>query len=219
MRLEDEKGGLGGHGALQDQDRPSAALDQGFAGLNSGPMSAALERIAIVGCSGAGKSTFARAIGARLGLPVVHLDRLFWKPGWRESEPAAFRDAVDAVASGERWVTDGNFTSASALRFSRAQAIVWITRPRAVCLWRAVRRSALAFGRTRADLAPGCPERFDLAFYRYIWSWETATRPRLEAAIAEQGGAAHLVRLNSDLATTAFLKTPEKFIHGQATNL
>lgn len=166
-----------------------------------------MQRIAIVGCSGGGKSTLARALGARLGLPIIHLDTLFWKPGWVESDPDAFRAALDAAVSEDRWVSDGNFTGASALRFARADTIIWIALPRWVCLWRAFRRSVLAFGRSRSDLAPGCPERIDLAFYAYIWNWDRLTRPKMEQALRDHGAPARLIRLADDRAVRDFLAT------------
>jgi adenylate kinase family enzyme len=175
-----------------------------------------MDRIAIVGCSGGGKSTLARALGARLGLPVVHLDTLFWRPGWVESDLASFRSAVDAAASGERWVMDGNFTSASHLRFQRADTIVWVDQPSPVCLWRAVWRAVTAFGRVRADLAPGCPERIDLAFYRYIWTWQRVTRPKMEQAIAVHGARAHLIGLRGDRQMAAFADEPDHFLAGRS---
>ena len=164
-----------------------------------------MDRIAIVGCSGGGKSTLARALGARLGLPVIHLDTLFWKPGWVESPGDAFRVVADEAARAERWIIDGNFTDAAGLRFQRADIIVWVDPPTSLCLWRAFRRAVTAFGRARTDLAPGCPEKIDLAFYGYIWSWNRVTRPKMEAAIATHGLGARLVRLRSDREVEAFV--------------
>jgi len=168
-----------------------------------------MQRVAIVGCSGGGKSTLARALGEHLGLPVVHLDTLFWKPGWVESPLDEFRPRVEAAAGEDRWVIEGNFTSASALRFARADTVVWIEPPVPLCLWRAIRRVLFNYGRTRADLAPGCPERFDLAFYRYIWSWNRVTRPKMERALAEFAPGARLVRLPSDAAKQRFMASLE----------
>ena len=62
-----------------------------------------------------------------------------------------------------------------------------------------------SFGRTRADLSPGCPERFDLAFYAYIWNWNRVTRPKMARAIAELAPSARLVRLTSDRQKALFL--------------
>jgi adenylate kinase family enzyme len=164
-----------------------------------------MERIAIVGCSGGGKSTLARALGARLGLPVVHLDTLFWKPGWIESNLDEFRPKVEAAANEPRWIIEGNFTSASALRFARADTIVWIELSVWLCLWRALARMLLSFGRTRADLSPGCPEKFDLAFYRYILDWNRLTRPKMAKALADLAPNARLIRLTSDRRKAEFL--------------
>jgi adenylate kinase family enzyme len=164
-----------------------------------------MQRIAIVGCSGGGKSTLARALGERLGLPVIHLDALFWKPGWVESEREVFRQAVEAAVAAPRWVCEGNFTGASAARLARADTIVWLERPRLTCLWRAFRRAVSGLGRARADLAPGCPERIDLGFYAYIWTWNRITRPKMAAAIARHGAGAAVVRLADDRAVRAWL--------------
>ena len=105
------------------------------------------QRIAIVGCSGAGKSTLARRIGARLDLPVIHIDTLFWRPGWTQADTAEFQAAANAAAAGEQWVIDGNFDRTGRLRFERAELIVWLEPPMLLCLWRAVWRALTGFGR------------------------------------------------------------------------
>jgi adenylate kinase family enzyme len=164
-----------------------------------------VKRIAVVGCSGGGKSTVARALGAALGLPVVHLDALFWQPGWLESEPEPFYAAVETALAGEAWVCDGNFTSVARFSLARADTIIWLDRPTSLCLRRAVWRAVTGFGRTRADLAPGCPEKIDFAFYKYILTWNRAARPRLEAAIDTFGAQAKLIRLRKDREIAAWL--------------
>jgi adenylate kinase family enzyme len=168
-----------------------------------------MERIAIVGCSGGGKSTLARAVGERLGLPVVHMDTLFWKPGWVESDADSFRVLVDEAAATERWVMDGGFVSYSAVRFARADTVIWVDRPMWLCLWRAFARMLLNFGHSRADLAPGCPERFDFAFYLYILNWNRKMRPKVARALAEQASHARIIRLSSDRDTARFLAALE----------
>jgi adenylate kinase family enzyme len=164
-----------------------------------------VKRIAIVGCSGGGKSTVARALGSALGLPVVHLDALFWQPGWVEPERAPFHAAVDAALAGDRWVCDGNFTSVACFSLARADTIVWLDRPTALCLRRALWRALTSYGRTRADLAPGCPEKIDFAFYRYILTWNRLARPRLQAAIDAFGAQARLIRLRNDREISGWL--------------
>lgn len=67
-----------------------------------------MQRIVILGNAGSGKSTLARAIGERLGLPVVHLDTLFWEPNWVETDAEQFRTRVREAVASDTWVCEGN---------------------------------------------------------------------------------------------------------------
>ncbi len=163
-------------------------------------------RIVIVGCSGSGKSTLARAIGATTGLPVTHLDALWWHPGWSpHPDPPAFRAQVNAIAAGDDWIIEGGFTEGTELRFERAELAVLFDLPTPLCLYRAIRRWATYRGRVRPDLAPGCPERFDLEFYRYIWTYRRAKLPVVEARLARHFRG-RTVRLTRDAETRALLE-------------
>lgn len=90
--------------------------------LSALPEQPPIRRVAVVGTSGSGKTTFAGRLAERLGLPRIELDALHWEPGWRAVEPARFRERVEAVTSAETWVIDGNY---SAVR-SPAQADDWL---------------------------------------------------------------------------------------------
>jgi adenylate kinase family enzyme len=135
------------------------------------------KRILILGPSGAGKSTLARRIGARLGLPVVYLDTINWNPGWVQTEREKFRARVAEQAARDAWVMDGNYTHDLDLRLPRAQAVIWLDLPRYIYFPRAVWRSIRNYGRDRDDLGPGCPEKFDLSFFRdWVWTYPTRSR-------------------------------------------
>ncbi|MBX3490482.1 topology modulation protein [Parvibaculum sp.] len=164
-----------------------------------------MKRILVIGCSGGGKSTLARKLGEKLGLPVVHLDVLFWKPGWVESSYDEFRPKVAAAVAEDRWIVDGNFSRTFDLRLPRADTVVWVDQPRRVCLWRAFRRTLTLFGETRADLAPGCPEKFDPAFYLFIWNFKRTHDAMIEEALARDASHAKQFRLRSDTEIAAFL--------------
>lgn len=164
-----------------------------------------MDRIAIIGCSGGGNSSLARKIAAKLNLPVVHLDVLFWRPGWKESDEASFRARLEVALAGGRWITDGNFSRLGDLHFAGAQIIVWVDQPRALCLRRALARVIKERGRTRADMAEGCLEKIDLAFLRYIWRWNADTRPKIEAAIERHARSTPVVRLKCDREIGAWL--------------
>ncbi len=140
-----------------------------------------MERVAIVGPGGAGKSTFARALGDRTGLPVIHLDRHFWHPGWVESERDDWRRKQAELLEGDRWIVDGNYGGTFAERFARADTVIVVSRPPIKCVASALWRSTRNYG--KSIQADGCPERFDLSFLRWIWNYPRDSRPRLDAAI------------------------------------
>jgi len=134
-------------------------------------------RILVIGCSGAGKSTLARAIGARYDLPVVHLDRHYWTPGWIERGKAEWTAEVERLIAAPAWVMDGNFSASMARRAEFADAILFLDLPRWLCLLRIFKRVALGYGRARTDMAPGCPEQFDWEFLKWVWNYPKRTRP------------------------------------------
>ena len=166
-----------------------------------------MTRIEVVGCSGGGKSTLARRLGARLGLDVVHLDQLHWLPGWVERDRAERTLLFDRAVASDRRVIDGTFNSSMVPRFILADLIVWLDQPRSVCLRRVVIRWLTHLGRHRQDMAPGCHERVSLEFARYIWDFRRVTSPKIEAAIAAAGAAGKVVRLRSDREIEAFVES------------
>src|SRR4051794_10978137 len=97
-----------------------------------------MERILVIGSGGAGKSTLARRMGQVLDLPVVHLDVLFWKPGWIETPRPEFERKFGAIIEGPRWVMDGNYSGTLELRIRAADSVVFLDFPPLLCLWRVI---------------------------------------------------------------------------------
>jgi adenylate kinase family enzyme len=145
-----------------------------------------VRRVAVIGCGGSGKSTFARALGARLGLPVVHLDRHYWRPGWVPTPDAEWRRVQHELVSRDRWVIDGNYGSTLDLRLAAADTVVFLDLPRRSCLRGVLARWARGHG--RCVQAEGCPERVSLAFLRWVWRYPREGRLRVLAAIRAHAG-------------------------------
>ena len=163
----------------------------------------AIRRVAVVGCGGAGKTTFARALGARTGLPVVHLDQEHWRPGWVEPPDDEWAARVRELAERPEWIIDGNYRGTMDIRVARADTVVFLDLPRLVCLSGALRRTLGNHG--RAVQAPGCAEHLDLAFLRWIWRYPHADRPRVLRLLATAGPDVAVHRLRSRRAVRAFL--------------
>jgi adenylate kinase family enzyme len=162
-----------------------------------------VQKILILGGSGAGKSTLAVKLGGVMGLPVIHLDQHFWRPGWREPPPETWRAQVAEMIAERAWIIDGNFGSTLAARAAAADTIVFLDFPTWRCFARVLKRMLRCFGRTRPDLAPGCPERLDPAFLRDVWRYRRDDRSRHFEAL--RGFQGRLIVLRGPAEVRAYL--------------
>ena len=153
-----------------------------------------MERVIVLGCGGAGKSTLARKLSQLTGLPVIGLDAHFWNPGWIETPADQWRERVRELSSRDQWIMEGNYAKTLDLRLPRADTVIFLDMPRRLCLWRVFKRRVQYFGRTRPDMAPGCKEKIDWEFLLWIWRFRQSTRPQLLEALAlaqRQGKRVH----------------------------
>ena len=155
-----------------------------------------MERILIIGCSGSGKTTLARALGEKLHLPVIHLDQLWWKEGWRNVTREEFDSRLAMVLNMEQWIIDGNFSRTMPARLEKCDTVIYLDFGRWECLLGLFQRLAGSYGRVRPDMPPGCPERFDPAFLKWIWNYNTRNRPRNYAWLAQARHAKTIVLKN-----------------------
>ena len=135
-----------------------------------------MQRILIIGCGGAGKSTLARKLGEKTGLPVVHLDKLFWKPGWVESSKEEIDEIIQQEISKDRWIIDGNYNRTLSLRMERCDTVIYLDFSRFACLRGVAKRILTTHGTVRPDMGEGCPERFDLEFLKWVWNFNKNKR-------------------------------------------
>jgi adenylate kinase family enzyme len=164
-----------------------------------------MKRVLILGSSGSGKSTFARKLGEITGLPVVHIDQLYWEPGWVQAPKPVYLERLHRALAQDRWIIDGNNSSTIDLRVPRADRIILLDRSRLTCLARVGYRIALSYGRVRPDMAPGCPEQIDWEFLKYVWNFQNKSWPEMLAAIDRHAAWDRATTLKSDTESAAFL--------------
>ncbi len=175
-----------------------------------------IRRIAVVGVTGSGKTTLADTLARRLCLERVEIDALFWQPGWQEPDRQEFNARLSAALPADgAWACDGNYGETRPLVWSRAQAVIWLDYPLALCLWRVTVRT-LQRVLSRELLWNSNRETWRGAFFSpdslllYAITSHKKLRASLPAALA-QPAYAHLLslRLPSPRATETFLKSIE----------
>ncbi len=130
-----------------------------------------MNKIMIIGCCGAGKSTLARALNSTLNIPLLYLDQYYWKPNWQASERNEWETTIKDLAAKESWIMDGNYKGTMDIRMAQADTIIMLNRSRYICMVRVMKRVLLNIGRVRADMPQGCKERFDFEFLKYVWNF------------------------------------------------
>ena len=155
-----------------------------------------MDRVLIIGCGGAGKSTLARQLGEKLNLPVVHLDSIFWLPGWVEMEKDEFDARIRAEMAKETWILDGNYNRTLPERIARCDTIIYLDFSRTACLYGIFKRLLTNIGKTRPDMGAGCKEKVDLDFVKWVWNFNKHKREKYYRLLNEAEGVETIVLKN-----------------------
>lgn len=170
-------------------------------------------RIAVIGTTGSGKTTFARRVAAAVAAPHIELDAIFHQPNWVPAERDVFRAHVAEAIAGPAWVTDGNYTGfLRDIIWPAADTIIWLDYPFRVVIWR-------LFGRTmgravkREELWNGNRESLRGHFFTrqslFLWAKNTHWKHRhewLPQLETPQMAGVRVVRLCSPRAAEAWLR-------------
>ena len=147
-----------------------------------------MERILIIGCGGSGKSTLARQLSEKLNMPVIHLDKIWWRPGWEHISREEFTDIILREMEKPQWIMDGNFNHTLPMRLERCDTVVYLDFNRIACLCGVFKRIVTTHGKVRPDMGEGCPERFDWEFLQWVWNFNKNNRKNNYRLLAEANG-------------------------------
>jgi len=162
-----------------------------------------VDRIAITGCGGSGKSHLARALGAALGITPVHLDTLYYDKDWKPLLKDQFAALQHDLVAQPRWVIDGNYASSLPIRLQAADTVIFLDLPARSCL-AGIAQRRLRHGGGQHD-AIGVYDRITPNFVRYIIGYRRQMAPRVRRLIAEHAGDAELIVLRSRRAARRYL--------------
>jgi adenylate kinase family enzyme len=154
-----------------------------------------MERVAVIGCGGSGKTTLSRELGRILDLPVVHIDAHYWQEvsGRRvESTPEQWRERHRELISPPRWVIDGMKLGVLPDRLAAADTVIYLDLPTRTCLAGIARRRLRFRGQLRPEL--GVYDRISWEFVRWIWGFRRRHRPRILRLLAGYPGEVVILR-------------------------
>ena len=135
-----------------------------------------LQKILVIGCCGAGKSTFSKKLHSILNLEIIHLDQYYHKPNWEEAEEDEWKKIVNSLVQKPSWIMDGNYGGTFDVRFKEADTIIYLDYSTILCFWRVIRRIVKHHGKVRPDMPEGCKERFDLEFLYFVLTFNRKFR-------------------------------------------
>lgn len=136
-----------------------------------------IKRIAIIGNAGSGKSMLAQKLHTIFKLPIYHLDKYFWKPGWVHPDYFEYAKVHSTICEQEEWIIDGMNLRLLEYRALHADMIIFLDIPRYKCFWRIFKRTWKYYGKETPSSAIGCAERFNWEFVKFLkWVWQFKKR-------------------------------------------
>ncbi|HBL84912.1 MAG: topology modulation protein [Clostridiales bacterium GWF2_38_85] len=146
------------------------------------------KRIMIIGSAGSGKTTFAKKLHNKLSLPLIHLDKLFWKDNWIQTPRDEWIEVQTKIIEAEEWIIDGNYGGTMDLRAEKADTIIFLDIKRWICLYSVIKRCLTHIGKVRPDMGSGCKEKIDFEFLKWIYNFPKRSRPDIIKMIEYQKG-------------------------------
>jgi adenylate kinase family enzyme len=168
-----------------------------------------MKKVLVIGSGGAGKSTFARDLGTLLNIDVIHLDALYWHPGWVETPRTEWRKVIEGLVRRDAWIIDGNYSNTLDFRLEACDTVIFLDMARFICLWRVLARAIRYRGRTRPDMAEGYHERLDLGFICWVWGYKRRTRPQIIEILRQSAQSKQVIWFRSRAEVKRFLTSAQ----------
>jgi adenylate kinase family enzyme len=176
-----------------------------------------VRRVAVIGCGGAGKTTLARELGARLGLPVVHADFVVYRTGDAPRPELEWQAELAALADGEAWVIDAMKVSSLEHRVARADTVVFLDLPRRACYLGVLRRRLRYRG--LVDRERGVADRITWEFLRWVGRFPREVRPRILDVLERHAATTEVVVLRTRRQVRGWLRrVPERTSHQRSAS-
>ena len=132
------------------------------------------EKVIVIGCPGSGKSTVSRTLHNKTGIPLYHLDMMYWNADKTTVEKSVFLERLSDVLEKDEWIIDGNYSSTMELRMVACDTVIFLDYPLDVCLDGIRERR----GKTRSDM-PWIETEEDSEFIEFIKNYNEQQKPKV----------------------------------------
>ena len=141
----------------------------------------------------------------------MHIDTIFWSPGWIEAPRDQFETAHEEFAKKDKWVIDGNYLKIMGKRLEKADTIIHLDFSTINCLYGVIKRRIQFHGKTRPDLGEGCPEKLDWKFLKWVWGFNGNQNVRIKEMLEEQKDK-RIIVLRNRWEIDAFMEEVKKSV-------
>lgn len=146
-----------------------------------------MERILIIGSNGAGKSTFSYQLSAKTGLPLIHLDQIYWRNRWEVTPRDEFEQRVYNEVIKPCWIIEGNNLRSLKQRLPYADTIIWFEFPPFVCITNVLKREIKYRNKVRPDMPDECISTLSFDFLKEVWKFNRKNHARIQTLLQEAG--------------------------------
>ena len=168
-----------------------------------------MKKILIIGNAGSGKTTFALKLAQKTGIPLVHLDKIYWSGDWEHIEKSEFDIILQKELEKSEWIIDGNFNRTLPHRLKYCDTVFYFDIPTVTCLWGITKRIITSHGKTRSDMGGNCPEYFDkqkLTLYRNVIQFKKRHAKKYDNML-KSAKEIEIIRFKSRHQSELFLKS------------
>lgn len=160
-----------------------------------------MKKVIVIGCPGAGKSTFARKLSAKTGLPLHYLDMIWHLPDRKTLSREELVLQIEKIAAGEEWIIDGNYLHTMAIRLEHCDTVFFFDLPVEICLEGAVSR----VGKEREDM-PWTEDELDDEFRQWIVDFPTQQLPVIRKLLSDYSQKLDIIEFRSREEADAFVE-------------
>ena len=158
-----------------------------------------MKKVIVIGCPGSGKSTVSRALHNKTGIPLYHLDMMYWNADKTTVEKSVFLERLSTVLEKDKWIIDGNYGSTMELRMAACDTVIFLDYPLDVCLDGIRERR----GKPRSDM-PWIETEEDAEFIEFIKNYNEQQKPKV-LELLEKYSDQNIVVFKSREQADAFL--------------